>query len=164
MLIHDNGSITAMARGKSTNVLVDYLTNNQSNIKTKELILQVGANSNQSLSIQLQSITTNSLNLNTINLSTRLGAESAISKFDTAIQIVSAFRSKLGAYYNRLEHAYQSVMNTSENLQFAESRIRDTDMAKEMMTFTKNNILLQTTLSMLAQANKQPEGILQLLQ
>jgi len=164
MIIHSNGSITAMTYGKSTNVLVDYLADDQSNIKTKELILQVGANSNQSFSIQLQSITTNSLNINTINLSNKLGAESAISIFDKAIQFVSAFRSKLGAYQNRLEHAQQSVINTSENLQSAESRIRDTDIAKEMMIFTKNNILLQTTQSMLAQSNKQPEGILQLLQ
>lgn len=73
-------------------------------------------------------------------------------------------RSKLGTLQNRLEHSLQSVMNTSDNLQSAESRIRDTDMAKEMMIFTKNNILLQATQSMLAQSNKQPEGILQLLQ
>ncbi|MGE7795251.1 flagellin [Lysinibacillus fusiformis] len=164
MIIHDNGSITAMANGKSTNVLVDYLTNDQSNTMTKELILQVGANSKQSLSIQLQSINTNSLNLNNIILSTQRDTETSISLFDKAIQIVSSFRSSLGAYQNRLEHANQSVMNTSENLQSAESRIRDTDMAKEMMIFTKNNILLQATQSMLAQSNKQPEGILQLLQ
>ncbi|WP_445477958.1 flagellin N-terminal helical domain-containing protein [Lysinibacillus irui] len=164
MIIHDNGSITAMANGKSTNVLVDYLTNDQSNTMTKELILQVGANSKQSLSIQLQSINTNSLNLNNIILSTQRDAEASISLYDKAIQIVSSFRSSLGAYQNRLEHAHQSVMNTSENLQSAESRIRDTDMAKEMMIFTKNNILLQATQSMLAQSNKQPEGILQLLQ
>ncbi|MDC6267986.1 flagellin N-terminal helical domain-containing protein [Lysinibacillus fusiformis] len=164
MIIHDNGSITAMANGKSTNVLVDYLTNDQSNTMTKELILQVGANSKQSLSIQLQSINTNSLNLNNIILSTQRDTETSISLFDKAIQIVSSFRSSLGAYQNRLEHANQSVMITSENLQSAESRIRDTDMAKEMMIFTKNNILLQATQSMLAQSNKQPEGILQLLQ
>jgi len=91
-------------------------------------------------------------------------AQSSISSFDRAINIVSSVRSSLGAHQNRLEYTFNSVTNTSENLQSAESRIRDADMAKEMMTFTKNNILLQATQSMLAQSNKQPEGILQLLQ
>ncbi|WP_370047595.1 flagellin [Lysinibacillus sp. RC79] len=112
----------------------------------------------------MSDVRASALGLDKIDLSTQKGANDAISIIDKAIAIVSKERSKYGAYQNRLEHANQSVMNTSENLQSAESRIRDTDMAKEIMIFTKNNILLQATQSMLAQSNKQPEGILQLLQ
>ncbi|MEY9977996.1 flagellin [Lysinibacillus sp. RC79] len=135
-----------------------------SNKEPKKINLQIGANSNQSIKIELSDVRTTALGLDNINLSTQKGANDAISIIDKAIAIVSKERSKYGAYQNRLEHANQSVMNTSENLQSAESRIRDTDIAKGMMILTKNNILLQATQSMLAQSNKQPEGILQLLQ
>ncbi|NME05070.1 flagellin Hag [Psychrobacillus sp. BL-248-WT-3] len=86
-----------------------------------------------------------------------------IELVDTAIKTVSAARSKLGANQNRLEHTINNLNNASENLTAAESRIRDVDMAKEMMEFTKNNILTQAAQSMLAQANQQPQGVLQLL-
>ena len=77
---------------------------------------------------------------------------------------VSVERSRLGAVQNRLEHTVKNLGTSAENLQDAESRIRDADMAKEMMGFTKNNILMQAAQSMLAQANQQPQGVLQLLQ
>jgi len=91
-------------------------------------------------------------------------ATAAISVIDAAINQVSAERSKLGAFQNRLEHTISNLGNASENLQAAESRIRDVDMAKEMMSFTKNNILSQASQAMLAQANQRPQSVLQLLQ
>lgn len=128
------------------------------------LNLQIGANSGDSFTVELTDATTTALGLDNIDLSTRQGAESAISKIDEAIAHVSSERGKIGAYQNRLDHAYNSVTNTSENLQSADSRIRDTDMAKEMMAYTKNNILTQAAQAMIAQSNKQPETVLQLLQ
>lgn len=98
-----------------------------------------------------------------IDVSTRDQATATITAVDSAIQKVSEQRSSLGAVQNRLEHTINNLGAASENLTAAESRIRDTDMAKEMMEFTKNNILMQAAQSMLAQANQQPQGVLQLL-
>jgi flagellin len=98
-----------------------------------------------------------------LDVSTAERATSAIEVLDNAIQSVSQERSKLGAYQNRLEHTIANLGTSSENLTAAESRIRDVDMAKEMMEFTKNNILSQAAQAMLAQANQQPQGVLQLL-
>ena len=99
-----------------------------------------------------------------LDVSTTTNASNAIKVLDNAITTVSAERSKMGAYQNRLEHTINNLGTTSENLSAAESRIRDVDMAKEMMEFTKNNILSQAAQSMLAQANQQPQKVLQLLQ
>ncbi|MGG3706062.1 flagellin Hag [Geobacillus stearothermophilus] len=98
-----------------------------------------------------------------VGVMTQSGAEQAITIIDDAIKMVSAERSKLGAYQNRLEHTINNLGTSAENLTAAESRIRDVDMAKEMMEFTKNNILTQAAQAMLAQANQQPQGVLQLL-
>ncbi|MFJ7699429.1 flagellin [Lysinibacillus fusiformis] len=98
-----------------------------------------------------------------LNISTQKYADKAITTIDSAIKSVSDTRSNLGAVQNRLEHTINNLGATSENLTAAESRIRDTDMAAEMMAFTKNNILMQAAQSMLAQANQQPQGVLQLL-
>ncbi len=98
-----------------------------------------------------------------LDVSTHDNATKAIEVLDYAIKNVSAERSKLGAYQNRLEHTIANLGTSSENLTSAESRIRDVDMAKEMMTFSKNNILSQAAQAMLAQANQQPQGVLQLL-
>lgn len=91
------------------------------------------------------------------------GDGTAISAVDTAIETVNGARSDLGASQNQLEHMFNNLAATSENLQAAESRIRDVDMAKEMMTYTKFNILQQAATAMLAQANQAPQGVLQLL-
>ncbi len=99
----------------------------------------------------------------TLDVSTNEKATAAISVMDDAIRSVSEQRSKLGALQNRLEHTINNLGTTGENLTAAESRIRDVDMAKEMMEFTKNNILNQAAQAMLAQANQQPQGVLQLL-
>ncbi len=99
-----------------------------------------------------------------IDVTTQTAADAAIKVIDDAIGKVSTERSKLGAVQNRLDHTINNLTATSENLSAAESRIRDVDMAKEMMEFTKNNILSQAATSMLAQANQMPQSVLQLLQ
>ena len=101
--------------------------------------------------------------LKDVDISTRDGAEDAIKILDTAIKEVSTERSKLGAYQNRLEHTINNLGTSAENLTAAESRIRDVDMAKEMMEFTKYSILNQAATAMLAQANQLPQSVLQLL-
>lgn len=98
-----------------------------------------------------------------IDISTQVAADAAITTINNALNTVSEERSKLGANQNRLEHTINNLGATAENLTAAESRIRDVDMAKEMMEFTKNNILTQAAQAMLAQANQQPQGVLQLL-
>jgi len=99
-----------------------------------------------------------------LDVSSRTTANAAITSIDTAISTVSSERAKLGSLQNRLEHTINNLGTTSENLAASESRIRDVDMAKEMMEFTKNNILSQASQAMLAQANMQPQSVLQLLQ
>ena len=103
--------------------------------------------------------------LNTANLSlnTQEDANYAIDRIDNAINKVSMVRATFGATQNRLEHKIDNLTTTAENIQEAESSIRDTDMASEMMNYTKFNILQQAAQSMLAQANQQPQSILQLL-
>jgi flagellin len=98
-----------------------------------------------------------------IDVSSTTAASQAITTINEAIESVSTERSKLGAVQNRLEHTIKNLDTSAENLQASESRIRDVDMAKEMMEFTKNNILQQAAQSMLAQANQAPQGVLQLL-
>ena len=98
-----------------------------------------------------------------LDVTNALNAGNAVTVIQEAIDEVSAERSKLGAYQNRLEYTTANLNNTSENLTAAESRVRDVDMAKEMMNFSKNNILSQAAQAMLAQANQQPQGVLQLL-
>ncbi|MFJ7825292.1 flagellin Hag [Psychrobacillus sp. NPDC096623] len=131
---------------------------------------QIGANNGQSISLSIGNMTAGTLGVSGtaagtgISVSTTANANSAIDAINTAIETVSSERSSLGAIQNRLEHTINNLGATSENLTAAESRIRDVDMAKEMMAFTKNNILTQAAQSMLAQANQQPQGVLQLLQ
>jgi len=98
-----------------------------------------------------------------LDVSTASRATAAITVMDNAMTLVSAERSKLGAFQNRLEHTINNLGTSAENLTAAESRVRDVDMAKEMMEFTKNNILSQAAQAMLAQANQLPQGVLQLL-
>ena len=120
-----------------------------------------------SLTIDNMSATASGLNVSGINVttfSTTPGAfDAQLALVDNAIGLVSAQRSQLGALQNRLDHTINNVDNAAENLSAAESRIRDVDMAKEMMEFTKNNILQQAATAMLAQANQAPQGVLQLL-
>lgn len=130
-----------------------------------EATFQVGANSGQTITVTFCSMQASSLTVSSISASvgTTADATAAISVVDNALAAVSKERSKLGAVQNRLEHTIANVDNAAENLTSAESRVRDVDMAKEMMNFSKNNILQQAAQSMLSQANQQPQNVLSLL-
>ncbi|NMH68886.1 flagellin [Bacillus sp. RO3] len=150
------------------------------------LNFQIGANENQSLSLEINDMRAVALGISSANTAadaklavtdgtssataeealsvlTHADAADTVTKIQAAIDTVSAERSKLGANQNRLEHTINNLGTSSENLTAAESRIRDVDMAKEMMNQTKNSILSQAAQAMLAQANQQPQGVLQLL-
>ncbi len=126
---------------------------------------QIGANKSQTITLTINSMTASGLNITAgaIGVGSNASANLSVSALNQAISRVSAERSKLGAMQNRLEHTINNLSTSSENLSSAESRIRDVDMAKEMMTQTKNSILSQAAQAMLAQANQQPQGVLQLL-
>ena len=152
----------------------------------RSMLFQIGANENQSMALDISDMRAASLGLtgtgagytvdknvtngtnneaveSGLDVSNATNAASAITTIDNAIAAVSSERSKLGASQNRLEHTISNLGTSAENLQAAESRIRDLDMAEEMMAFTKNNILQQAATAMLAQANMAPQSVLQLL-
>ncbi|MBS7344113.1 MAG: flagellin [Caryophanon sp.] len=174
----------------SATILLDVETNKKTvtpaDVKNQSIKFQIGANEKQAMTVsigdmraaalgivgtdskfQTAATVTNGTDANpveqSLDLSTHESAAAAITVLDSAINKVSTQRASLGAVQNRLEHTINNLGASSENLTAAESRIRDTDMAKEMMNFTKNNILTQAAQSMLAQANQQPQGVLQLL-
>ena len=130
---------------------------------TSNITVQIGPTSVETLSIAAAKMDATSLGVNGIAVGSVSDANSAITKINEAINTVSTHRAKLGASQNRLEHTINNLKTTNENMTAAESRIRDTDMAKEMAAFTKNNILNQAAQSMLSQANQQPQGVLSLL-
>jgi len=130
---------------------------------TADQMVQIGANSGQTLGITIGDMRSTALGINTIAVTDNASANLAISAIDAAITSVSTQRSNLGAWQNRLDHTINNLGAASENLSASESRIRDVDMAKEMMEFTKNNILQQAATAMLAQANMAPQTVLQLL-
>jgi flagellin len=130
---------------------------------TTDLKFHIGANKDQSITVTLKAMDLAELGVDTVKVSTQGDANTAIDTINLAINEVSEFRSQLGATQNRLEHTINNLGTSAENLQAAESRIRDVDMAKEMMSFSKNNILSQAAQAMLAQANQMPQGVLQLL-
>ncbi len=133
------------------------------NVTNNGVKFQIGANEKQTTQLAINKMDTTSLKVADINVSTQSGASQAVTIINDAIEKVSTERSKLGAIQNRLEHTIKNLDTSAENLQAAESRIRDVDMAKEMMEFTKQNILMQAAQAMLAQANQAPQGVLQLL-
>lgn len=128
-----------------------------------ELMFQVGANTGQIVQINKMNLTAKGLGVDSMDVSTQTGAQSALGAIDSAIAVVSSSRSSYGAIQNRLEHTIKSLDNTSENLTSSESRIRDADIAREMMEFTKNNILSQAGQSLLSQINNSSQSVLQLL-
>ena len=130
------------------------------------LTLQIGdtADKFNKLTVGVGNMNSKSLGIANVDIGNQDGAAAAIQKIKDAINTVSSTRGDLGAIQNRLEHTINNLGVTTENMTAAESRIRDVDMAKEMMEFTKNNILSQAATSMLAQANQSPQGVLQLLQ
>jgi len=150
---------------------------NQTEFNTKKLLdgsqraddsikLQVGANTSQKIAFNIKTMTATGLSIAGVkdNVDNHANATAQISVVNKAIESVSTQRSALGAVQNRLEHTIANADNTSENLQAAESRIRDVDMADEMVKYSKNNILQQAAQSMLAQSNHSTQGVLSLLQ
>jgi len=131
----------------------------------KGLTFQIGANGveDQRLTVNVDDMSSSALGISGISVAKQDDANTAINKIDDAIKTVSTQRAKLGAVQNRLEHTVNSLNTANENLTSSESQIRDTDMAAEMIKYTKSNILQQASQSMLAQANQQPQGVLQLL-
>lgn len=125
---------------------------------------QIGADQGQTMQIAISDMSALALGVDKLDLTTVAGAQKAIGRLNKAIDIVSSERSKLGAFQNRLEYAINNLRNTHSNLTAAESRIRDADIASEMIEFTRNQIVSQSGTAMLAQANLVPQGVLQLLQ
>ena len=131
---------------------------------TKGIKIQAGANSGQNIELFINGMGSEALGLKDASIATREDADKAISTMDEALKRVSNERSQLGAYQNRLEHAYNANVNTAENLQAAESRIRDADIAKEMMNMVKAQILMQASQYVLAMHMQQAQSILKLLE
>lgn len=125
--------------------------------------LQIGANANQQLNLSIEDMRATSLGVSNLQVGTQSQANTAINVIDEATKRVSSERANLGAAQNRLEYTISNLDNTAENLTSAESTLRDVDMAKEMMEYSKNNILSQAAQSMISQANQQPQNVLQLL-
>lgn len=125
---------------------------------------QIGPSSAETINVAQADMTADGLKVKDLDLSDQGESNKAIDTINAAIDSVSKYRAKLGAAQNRLEHTVNNLKVTSENIQAAESRVRDTDMADEMTQFTKNNILLQAAQSMLTQANAAPQGVLSMIQ
>lgn len=125
--------------------------------------LQIGANKSQTMTVSISGVSSTSLTVNGLKLDTQTAAAAALTSLDTAINAVSGLRADLGAIQNRLQHTVSNLGVSAENLAASESRIRDTDMAKEMTSFTRSQILQQAGVSMLAQANQAPQSVLKLL-
>jgi len=142
--------------GANATTAVTTLTN-------KSAVFQIGANQDQNTKLSINPMSAHDLGVDVVDVTTQAGANTAITTIQAAIDTVSSERSKLGAIQNRLEHTINNLGTASENLTAAESRIRDLDMAEEIMAFIKNNILQQAATAMLAQANQQPQSVLQLL-
>ncbi|WP_337874939.1 flagellin [Exiguobacterium sp.] len=161
------GGLTDMGVGESITISFNAAKAAETDT-SKAASLQIGANSGQNLRVGLEDMRATALGVrnatgDAIDITDAGKATTAVTTINNAIESVSAERSKLGAVQNRLEHTINNLNVGAENLQAAESRIRDVDMAKEMMNFTKNNILNQASQAMLAQAKSQPEAVLQLL-
>lgn len=128
-----------------------------------EAKLQIGANANQTMGVEIGDMSASGLSVDALAVDTATNASAALTSIDSAIEAVSTQRAKLGAYQNRLDHTINNLNTSSENLTSAKSRITDVDMAKEMMDYTTQSTLVQAATAMLAQANQQPQAVLQLL-
>lgn len=162
------GTLASLAVGESITISVKGQITASTDV-TDAFSMQIGANSGQNILLGINSMKADDIGVrqtdgDALDVSDYENATAAITTINNAIETVSAERSKLGAVQNRLEHTINNLGTSSENLTAAESRVRDVDMAKEMMNFQKNNILSQAAQAMLAQANQQPQGVLQLLQ
>ena len=157
-------STISTSAGLDIKVSGDLVAGTDTVAVTNEAVsFQIGSNEGQSTKVAINDMSSSALNVNNLDLTTQEDADAAISTIDDAIKNVSAERSKLGAVQNRLDHTINNLNTSEENLTAAESRISDVDMAKEMMSFTKSQILSQAGTAMMAQANQLPQGVLQLL-
>lgn len=172
-IFNANSDITLSANGDAYQVLTSVNASvSEARVKNgvmvdgyvQDLNIQAGALSGQNIEIEYDYLRASNLGLSGISLKTADDSQSAINQVDKAIDRVSTERSKFGAYVNRLEHAYNVNMINSENTQASESRIRDTDMSKEMLEYSKNNILSQVGQTMLVQCNQNKNMVMQLLQ
>ena len=149
-------------------VTAEGVTQRDAEFSEGKVSVQVGANANQSMSIEIGDMRAKALKIvndkgRGLSVETAQSANEAITAFDAALNTVSSQRANLGAVQNRLEYTISNLDNTAENLTSAESTLRDVDMAKEMMEYSKNNILNQAAQAMISQANQQPQNVLQLL-
>jgi len=160
IIFNNTGSVRVPERVAGQGVGTDDVTD-----ITDKLEFQIGANGveDQKVGMDIIDASAKSIGVDDIDISTQNGANKAIEKIDKAVKQVSTFRSKMGALQNRMEKSVNSLNTANENLTDAESRIRDTDVASEMIEYQKNNILQQASQSMLAQANQQTNGVLSLL-
>lgn len=152
-------------RSSASNALSSFMqTEEAQNTRTDgQATVLIGANTGQSINIDIDNMSAGSLGVEGLQVSSQGSANIAITAIDTATETVSSMRSKLGATQNRLEHTINNLTATSENLTAAESRIRDVDMASEMAKYTQLSVVTQAATAMLAQANQQPQQVLQLL-
>ncbi len=170
-LVDEVDRIASHAQFNGMNMLTGrFARQNGENVVTASMWLHIGANMDQRERVYIGTMTTGSLGLRNVgskqivSLSTPDGANRTIGIVDAGLKLVSKQRADLGAYQNRLEHAVKGLDVGAENLQAAESRIRDADMAKEMVEYTKDAILVQSATAMLAQANTKTQTVLTLLQ
>jgi flagellin len=169
-LVDEVDRIASHAQFNGMNMLTGrFARETGENIVTASMWFHIGANMDQRERVFIGTMTAEGLGIkqlssgDIISVSTPDGANRAIGVLDEALKVVNRQRADLGAYQNRMEHAMKGLAVGAENMQAAESRIRDADMALEMVKFTKNSILLQASMAMLAQANLEPQTVLQLL-
>ena len=161
-------ALNSKSDGIKGSVEKDGITKRDTEYSEGKVSVQVGANAEQSMSIEIGDMRAQALKIvndkgRGLSVETAQSANEAITAFDAALNAVSSQRANLGAVQNRLEYTISNLDNTAENLTSAESTLRDVDMAKEMMEYSKNNILNQAAQAMISQANQQPQNVLQLL-
>ena len=168
--LEDYNTAAAAASGTEIDNIAQYVgtdkvdaTTEEVDIKGASFSFQIGANAGEKISVKIASVSAESLGIDDL-YEVNGDTDVALKKLDDAISTVSEQRANLGAVQNRLDHTISNLSTTKENLSEANSRIVDVDMAEEMMSFTKSNILSQAATAMLAQANQMPQGVLQLLQ
>jgi flagellin len=164
-LVDEVNRIASHAQFNGLNMLTGRFANPaRGGTATAEMFFQIGANMDQRKQVYIGTMTAQALGLGGISISTPDKANGVIGSVDNALKQVSRQRADLGAYQNRFEMAAKGVAVAAENMQAAESLIRDTDIASQMVDYTKNSILMQSSTAMLAQANLKPRSVLQLLQ
>lgn len=169
-LVDEIDRIASHAQFNGMNILTGrFAADTGENTVTASMYLHIGANMDQRERIFIGTMTAEALGVrgtdqDVMSLSTPGNSNRAIGIVDQALQAVSKQRADLGAYQNRMEMAIEGIDIAAENMQAAESQVRDADMAEQMVDFTKNQILMQSSTAMLAQANTQPQSVLQLLQ